>query len=138
MSFSEFISSLVGRLALAWFFLSEAISYADNFDATVSLMAIKHVPAAAPLLALALIVMFLGGLSLALGYHARHGAMLLFGFTLAATLAMHDFWTIKDAVDRAADYETFARNIAVAGGLLLVVGIGPGAFAIDNQGKKKR
>jgi len=138
MSFSEFISPLVGRVVLAWFFLSEAIAYAGNWDATVSLMLLKHIPAAPAFLALALIVLLVGGLSLLLGYHARHGAMFLFGLTVIVTIVMHDFWTLRDAVDRASDYEMFARNAAIAGGLLIIVGLGPGGFAIDNVGKKKR
>jgi putative oxidoreductase len=137
VSFPEFISPLIGRLALAWYFLHAAVSYAGNWDATVSLMALKHIPAPPALLALALIVMFLGGISLVLGYHARYGAILLFGFTIAATLLMHDFWTILKAADQEADYEAFAANVAIAGGLLVIVGLGPGGLAIDNAGKKR-
>src|SRR5215469_1531377 len=85
VSFPEFMSPLVGRLALAWYFLRAAIFYAGNWDATISLMALKDLPAPPALLALGLIVMFLGGISLVLGYHARYGAILLFGFTIAAT-----------------------------------------------------
>jgi uncharacterized membrane protein YphA (DoxX/SURF4 family) len=35
---------------------------------------------------------------------------------------------------RSADYDIFARNIAIAGGLLILVGTGPGPFAVDNTG----
>ncbi len=77
--------------------------------------------------------MMLGGLSLLLGYHTRHGAMLLFGFTVIVTVLMHNFWTLHDAVERAADYALFARNVAIGGALLLLVGMGPGPFALDNR-----
>jgi len=137
VSFPEFISPLVGRLALAWYFLRSAIFYAGNWDVTVQLMALKHIPSPPALLALALIVMFLGGVSLVLGYHARYGAILLFGFTIAATILMHDFWTITKAADQQADFEAFAANVAIAGGLLVIVGLGPGGLAIDNTGKKR-
>ncbi len=139
MSFSERISPLLGRLALAWFFLSEAYVRASAWDGNVDQLAILNMPAPPVLLALALIVMSLGGLSLLLGFHARHGAVLLFGFTVVASIAMHDYWNLKDAAARAADYEIFARNIAIAGGLLMIVGVGAGPFAVDNTcGKKKR
>jgi putative oxidoreductase len=131
------MSPLIGRLALAWYFLRSAIFYAGNWDVTVQLMALKHIPAPPALLALALIVMFLGGISLVLGYQARYGAILLFGFTIAATLLMHDFWTITKAADQQADFEAFAANVAIAGGLLVIVGLGPGGLAIDNTGKKR-
>ncbi len=139
MSFSELISPLIGRLALAWFFLSEVYTRAGNWDGQVALLTFANYPAPPVLLALALIVMVLGGLSLLLGFHARHGAVLLFGFTVVATVLMHDYWHLKDAAARAADYEIFARNVAIAGGLLLVVGMGAGPFSLDNAtGQKKK
>jgi len=133
MSFSEYISPLIGRFALAWFFLSEVYARAGAWEANVSLMALKQIPAPPFLFALAILVMVLGGLSLLLGFHIRHGAMLLFGFTVIASALMHDYWHIKDAAARAADYEIFARNIAIAGGLLMVIGLGAGPFALDNR-----
>lgn len=138
MSFSELISPLVGRVVLAWFFLSEAYARAGAWDANVSLMTMLGIPVPQLLFVLALIAMILGGLSLLLGFHARHGAILLFGFTIVATVLMHDYWHIKNAVARAADYEIFARNVAIAGGLLIVIGLGAGPFAIDNRQKQKR
>lgn len=138
MSFSETISPLVGRLALAWFFLGEAWSRASAWDANVSLMTFANMPAAPVLLALAVIVMAIGGVSLLLGFHARHGAILLFGFTVVASILMHDYWNLKEAAARADVYELFARDIAIAGGLLLIVGMGAGPLALDNTGKKKR
>jgi putative oxidoreductase len=138
MSFSELIAPLLGRLALAWFFLSEVYMRASAWDANVAMMSMLNIPAPPLLLAVALIVMILGGLSLLLGFHTRHGAMLLFAFTVVATLLMHDYWHIKEVVARAADYEIFARNVAIAGALLILIGIGAGPFAIDNIDDKKR
>lgn len=139
MSFSEQISPLIGRWVLAWFFLSAAWQRAVHWNATIQLMAFKDIPLQPPLLALALIIMTLGGLSLILGYHTRHGAMLLFGFTVVVTLLMHNFWALHEPVNRAADYALFAANVAIAGGLLFLVGMGPGPFAIDNRfGKTKK
>lgn len=138
MSFSERISPLIGRWVLAWFFLSAAWERAHEWGATIDLMALQHIPAQSPLLALALIAMITGSLTLVLGYHTRHGALLLFAFTVIVTLLMHDFWHVHDPVVRAADYRVFARNLAVAGGLLLLVGMGPGPIAIDNRVDRKK
>lgn len=132
MSFSEYISPLVGRLILAWYFLSQAFHYAGQWDVTIQLMTLKSIPAAPLLLAAALIVMILGGLSLIFGFQTRHGAVLLFGFTIIVSVAMHDFWLIKEPIARADDYQIFIANMAIAGGLLLLVGMGPGPVAIDS------
>jgi putative oxidoreductase len=138
MSISERISPFIGRMIIAWFFLSEAWARLTNFDTTVMLMHMQHIPAAPALLVIALAAMMLGGLSLVLGFHARHGAMLLFGFTVIASVLMHAWWTLNNPIDRASDYDIFIRNMAIAGGLLLIVGVGSGPFALDNTGKKPR
>ena len=140
MSFSEYLSPLVGRLVFVWFFLSQLLHYGGNWDATVSLMRFAGIPAAPFLLLVALMLLVLGSLSLLLGFHTRHGAMLLFGVTIAAALLMHAFWQINDSgAARHTDFELFARDVAIAGGLLLLVGLGPGPFALDNrQGGKKK
>lgn len=138
MSFSEYVSPLIGRMVLSWFYLSEAMRYAGQWEATIQLMALRNMPVPPLLLLLTLIILVLGGLALVLGFHTRHGAMLLFGFTIAASLAMHDFWQIQNPLERAADYEIFARNMAIAGALLVLVGVGPGPIAIDTIPKKKK
>ena len=137
MSLSELISPLIGRWLLAWYFLTEAWGLANDWDHTIRDMTVKGLPVAPLLLALALLVMFLGSLSLILGYQTRYGAVLLFAFVVIATVAIHDFWRMP-AADQPAEYELFARNIAIAGGLLLLVGMGSGRFALDNGGGKKR
>ncbi|MGD0189511.1 MAG: DoxX family protein [Rhizomicrobium sp.] len=138
MSISERISPFIGRLFIAWFFLSEAWARLANFGATVAVLNAQHIPAAPALLVLALAAMFLGGISLVLGFHTRHGAMLLFGFTVVVSVLMHAFWMTGDGADRGPDYDIFVRNMAIAGGLLLLVGIGPGPFSLDNAGRKRK
>jgi putative oxidoreductase len=141
VSFSELIAPLIGRAMLAWFFLSAALDYAGHWHVTVIMLAMQNVPAPALLAAIGIIVMLIGGISLLFGFHARYGAMLLFSFTLIASIMMHDYWRIRDAVTREADYEIFARNIAIAGALLFIAGVGSGPFSLDswlNAPKKKR
>lgn len=137
MSISEHISPFLGRLILAWFFLSEAWWRLNDWNGTLTLMHMKHIHNATPLLALALVVMVLGGISLVFGYHTRPGALILFGFTVIASALLHDYWKIANAVERGADYDLFIRNMAIAGGLLFLVGMGPGPFALDNPGRKQ-
>ena len=138
MSISERISPFIGRVALAWFFLSEAWTRANDWTGTVAVLREAQIPAAESILVLALAILMLGGAALALGYHTRHGAMLLFGFTVATALALHAYWKAPDDASRAAEYAVFIRDLAVAGGLLLLVGLGPGPFAIDNVGSKRQ
>jgi putative oxidoreductase len=135
MSISELISPLVGRAAIAWFFLSAAYYVTQHWKPTIDMLAHNGIPAAPLLLSGALLVMALGGLSLLLGFQTRHGAMILFAYTIIVTVLLHPYWRFADPAARFAGYELFARNIAIAGGLLLLVGMGPGPFALDNRGK---
>jgi putative oxidoreductase len=132
MSFGEAIAPFLGRLLLAWFFLSEAWRYAGDWSGTTTLLAMKDIPAPGILLFVALAAMAIGGLSLLFGLRTRLGALALFAFTMVSTVTVHDYWTLTDAATRQADYDIFARNLAIAGGLLVLMGLGGGKFALDN------
>jgi putative oxidoreductase len=134
MSQGESIAALIGRFTLAWFFLMMTYRYGSDWNTTVILLAMKNVPAAPIVLLAGLATNLLGSISLLLGSHARVGALALFVVTVGSTLAVYDYWNISAAavLAREAAFDIFARNIAIAGGLLLLIGIGPGKFALDN------
>jgi putative oxidoreductase len=134
MSFGESLAPFLGRLALAWFFLTQAYHYALDWNDTAILLTMKNVPTPPILLLLALTGIILGSISLLLGFRTRAGALALFAITIAATVTMHDYWHLRAAAARSADFDIFARNIAIAGGLLMLIGMGSGRFAIDKQG----
>jgi putative oxidoreductase len=133
MSFSETISPFLGRCVLVWFYGSAAMTIARDWDRVLGLLEARHVPLAPAVLVVALVFIALGCISLLLGYHARHGAVMLFGLTIVAAVTLHPFWLMGEG--RQAEFETFARDVAICGGLLLMVGMGPGPFAIDNRGR---
>ena len=115
MSFSETISPFFGRCAFVWFYLTSAMDILGNWHSIATDMTNKHIPIP-PL-------------------------VLLFGMTIVAAVTMHDFWHYGDASARAYQFGIFARDFAICGGLLMMVGMGPGPFAVDNAGKgggKKR
>jgi putative oxidoreductase len=64
-----------------------------------------------------------GGLIVALGLR-WHGwaALALAGFTLLANVLFHAFWTMESSA-AAIQLSLFFKNIAVAGGLLVVAGL---------------
>jgi putative oxidoreductase len=134
LSQGESIAALIGRYILAWFFLMMTYRYGFDWNSTSILLAMKGVPAAPVVLLAGLTTNVLGSVSLLLGSHARVGALGLFVATIASTLAVYDYWNISPAavLAREAAFDIFARNIAIAGGLLLLIGIGPGKFALDN------
>jgi len=135
MSLSETISPFFGRCAFVLFFLNSAHDIMANWHEVTGELAAKHVPIPPLVLLVVLLVIVMGSISLLFGYHARHGALILFGMTMVAAVTMHDFWHFTDAHVRADQFGLFARDFAISGGLLLIVGMGPGPFAVDSMGK---
>lgn len=74
----------------------------------------------------------LGGLSVLLGIKARAGAGALFLFLIPTTLIFHDFWAYSDPAQM--QMINFVKNLAIMGGLLMVVSLGPESCSIlDNK-----
>lgn len=136
MSISDTLAPLVGRLAFGWFFLAQVAIYGGDWDGTITALVYHGVSAAPFFLALTLLVLVMGSLSLIFGYHARYGALFLFVATAFAAVLLHAYWRIYDnPALRAAEFQLFACHAAIAGGLLMMVGMGPGPLAVDNKGK---
>jgi putative oxidoreductase len=135
MSFSETISPFFGRCAFVWFYLSCATDILGNWRGVAAELAAKQVPIPPLVLLVALVLIFMGCISLLFGYQTRHGAMMLFGMTIVATFGLHDFWHYGQVQQRAVEFDVFIRDLAICGGLLLMVGMGPGPFAVDNGSK---
>src|SRR4051812_41725738 len=92
MSFGESLAPFLGRVVLAWFFLTQGYHYALDWNDTAILLTMKNVPTPPALLLVALIGIVLGSISLLLGFRTRAGALALFAITIAATVTMHDYW----------------------------------------------
>ena len=78
----------------------------------------RTLAAAWPLLAAAVSVEIGAGFGLLIGFRTRVMALMLFVFTLVVNFVMHDFWTISAAETARIEMQLFAKNIAIAGGLV--------------------
>jgi putative oxidoreductase len=138
MSFAETISPLLGRCALVWFYASGALNIFNHWSSVAGELTARHVPLPPLILLVAFILVTMGCFSLLFGYHVRHGAVILFGLTIAGAVLLHDYWHISDVAARTVEFEIFARDIAICGALLLMMGVGGGPIAIDNRGAKPK
>jgi putative oxidoreductase len=82
------------------------------------------------LLVLAVVCWLVGGLSVLVGLKARLGAALLILCLVPATMLLHNFWAVG-STEMGNEIEHFAKNLGLAGGLLLVIAFGAGGFSID-------
>ena len=118
---------LAGRIALAAIFLLGGISKISGYDGTVGYMEATGVPG--DLLPLVIILEVGGGVALIIGWQTRWAALALAGFcVLAAWLFHFDFGNDLQQI-------LFMKNIAIAGGLLVLCHAGAGPFSLDRLGK---
>ena len=108
----------IGRLLIAVIFLLSGVGKVFAPGGTQAYIAAAGLPL--PLLAylIAVVVEVGGGLLLVLGYQTRAVAAVLIVFTIAAALGFHHNFAEQNQMIH------FLKNIAIAGGLLQVVGIG--------------
>ncbi len=135
MSFSETISPLLGRIAFVWFYGSSAMDIFNHWSGYVGQLSDRHMLLPRLMQVVALLLIAINCFSPLFGYHTGHGVVLLFGVTIVAAVTLSDFWHFTDAATRAVEFELFARDVAICGGLLLMVGLGGGPFAIDNRSR---
>ena len=71
---------------MVWFYMSAAMNILNDWHHIADTMAAKHVPLPPLVLLVTLLLILMGSISLLFGYHARHGAVLLFGLTCVAAV----------------------------------------------------
>jgi putative oxidoreductase len=125
------VTELVARITLALIFVfSGADKLFFHTAANVQFMQSVGIPMAGLLVYPTGLVEFAGGVLLAVGYQARIAAALLATFTIAATLLFHNFWAAP-ADQAVLQMIMFLKNVAMFGGLLLVVVHGSGRLALN-------
>lgn len=120
-------SPLIARTAIALIFLHSGFGKLSNFGGTQEQIANAGLPLAALVAFFTIAFQLLGGVSLILGYKARIGAGLLLAFLIPATLVFHN--PIADP----GQMIQFLKNLAIIGGLLMVITYGSGPVSLDNQ-----
>lgn len=122
---------LAARIFLSVIFLRSGIGKILDFGGTQQQIAGVGIPLAlAGLLAVGAIIFELGGaLSVLLGYKARWGAIALIIFLVPTTLLFHTNFAEEMQVTQ------FLKNLAIVGGLLMVVYFGSGPVSVEPRNK---
>lgn len=77
----------------------------------------------------AILFLVLGGLMVLLGYRTSLGATLLLLYWAPVTFIIHDFWDFPRDQIRIQSI-LFMKDIAIIGGLLMLLGKGSGRYSI--------
>jgi putative oxidoreductase len=119
---------LLGRWLLAAIFLmtvwtggpSAAYLTSINFIAPDVMSPLAHV------------VEWIVVISLVLGLATRYGALLAFAFVVIAFLTAHLYWEFPQAA-QGLQYTFLSKDIAIAGGLVLLFVTGGGRYSVDRK-----
>jgi putative oxidoreductase len=130
-------TELVGRIMLAAIFvLSGAMKLAD-FEGSLGHMVEQGIPYASTLLIIAAIAEIAGGLSIMTGLLTRLATFGLFLYLIPVTLLFHDFWNFAGP-ERIAQSANFMKNVAIMGGLLILMAHGAARHAMDHRINRTR
>lgn len=116
-------AELVGRVFLAAIFLITGLGKIGHYSDTQGYMASAGVPGW--LLSAVIALEVAGGFAVILGWRTRFIALLLAGFCLLTALLFHT--NFQDQMQMIL----FLKNVAIAGGFLLLFVHGAGPYSLD-------
>jgi len=120
---------LAARVCLASVFLVSGLHKAFWYQAAALEFQRARIPAISVSLPGTIALHLLGSIFLIIGYQSREAALVLAIFTAVATLKVHAYWRLpKD--QQLGRSRIATANLAIIGGLLLLVAVGPGPLSI--------
>jgi len=117
------IGFLIGRVIVGGFFLMNGFNHFAQLNMMTGYAKSKGIPAPALAVGGSGVLLFLGGLSLLLGYHPTIGAALLVIFLLGVSFGIHNFWTVQDQQVKLGEMTHFLKNMSILGLLLMTLAI---------------
>ena len=119
------ISGLLGRILISFMFLQSGINKIGGYKATLGYMESKGVPGM--LLPLVIFLEVAGAIAIIVGWQTRLFAFALAGFCILSALLFH--------MDFSNQVQTimFMKNLAIAGGFLVLFAHGAGELSLGKQ-----
>ena len=119
--------ALVARAFISLPFIAAGISNIFRFQAITEWMQLEGLSYTTPLLIIALVIELVCGLAILIGIKPRLSALILFIFLVATTCMFH--LNLQDHIERTE----FLKNLAILGGLLLILLHGAGPWSISSR-----
>lgn len=116
---------LVGRVLISYMFILSGYDKIVHLEGNQGYMEMVGVPGI--LIYPAILVEILAGIAVLVGYQTRIAAVLLAGFCVLSGFLFH-----FDPVDQM-QMISFNKNIAIAGGFLFLVAMGPGSLSVEGR-----
>ena len=127
MKMAYSLAAPIGRTLISLIFIVSGFGKITGYAGTQAYMESVGVPGL--LLPAVIALEILGGLAVMLGWKTRIAAFLLAGFCIVSGVLFHaDFGDQMQTI-------MFMKNLALAGGFLVLFASGPGSWALDNRAK---
>lgn len=117
------LTALLGRVGLSLIFIQSGWAKIGGYAGTQGYMEAMGVPGA--LLPLVIAAELLGGLAVLIGFQTRWAALGLAVFSFASGVLFHS------AADDANQAIHLMKNVAIAGGFLMLFSHGAGSISVD-------
>jgi putative oxidoreductase len=116
---------LVGRILLAVIFLISGFGKLTAIAGTAAYFGSLGLPLPTVTAVVVGLIELLGGLAILVGFQTRIAAWVLAVFTVATALVAHTGWADQ------MQMINFMKNLAIAGGFLVLASSGAGAYSVD-------
>ena len=121
---------LIARIFIAMIFLFEGYDSIKFFKSTKEIMTGYGITWHQDMrLIVTIIFLILGGTLVLIGYRSGFGATLLLFYWIPVTFIVHSWWNDPIAIQREESID-FMKNIAIVGGLLMIIINGSGRYSI--------
>ena len=124
------VIDVLGRIFLSTLFLIEGTNKIFNYEGTIQYMENFGVPGYLAIPAIILEILF--PLLLIIGYQTKIAALVMTIFTIVVAIIFHTNF------DDQMQFITFFKDIAIAGGFIIIFVNGAGKFSVDYKLKSNK
>ena len=131
---------LIGRILFSALFTSSGVNHFVEFRGYTEYARWMGVPMPELAVLVTGLMILVGGVLIVAGFQSKIGAALIFLFLIPTAFIMHPFWARTDPISFGNEMAHFMKNIALAGGAVMIFHFGTGPFSLERQkgGKRKR
>ncbi|WP_439273507.1 DoxX family protein [Pseudochrobactrum sp. HB0163] len=120
---------LIARIFLSILFILAGWSKLSDLEGTTQYFLGLELPAPMAMAVIVGLIEFIGGLAILIGFKIRIAAAIIALFTIGTILVAHlDF-------SQGLNIIMAQKNLAITGGLLLLIVTGAGLFSVDGRGR---
>lgn len=129
------VTLLIGRILLAVIFILAGFSKLMSVGGTIGYLASLGLPAPGLLVWVVIAIELIGGLAILVGFQTATAAYTLAVFCIAAGFIGHFGQGGDDPMLTLMNQQAFMKNLAIAGGFLVLAVFGPGSLSVDGRRK---